>query len=493
VEANPNMTLLVTSYSGMLVRRYVDQEENVSIAGAPGWGSSPDLLLFAGGPPFDPAIIQSAPDWSFHQPPVAGQANNVYVRGVNVSSGGLRVRVSFSYAVNNPTASPNPLLDPGTWKTDAMTVGGTAQSYVDLTSVAPADRMTNTVPLVWSPAAPPSGGRYVLIAWVDNTGGSAPPPFASLPKFTSLASLSEYFQGQGNVATWDTMLPGLFMRQSLGQTPMQPGTAGNSPDIIVYGPSAAQSANGFTTPMSYNFTTLYQTATSSQRNFIYVRALNPQNGHGSARVYLYYAASTTLAPTGWSTDSFYVAGKPQNWVDLSSDTANEVLVSTVPVAWQATQPPAGSQWMIIACVVVGDDPQPPDFSEIGYGNAATVTKFVATQPQIAWVAVTSNPADPAPSMWFDAPLAPNAAGTQQWVGVQFITMPADGTFSISIPGPDAANTVLGSGLRIPDGNAAIVWPVTYPPNFQTSAIVNYFQGGASPAKGSNIVLAQLEP
>jgi hypothetical protein len=284
---------------------------------------------------------------------------------------------------------------------------------------------------------------------------------------------------------WDTAVNGLFARQFPGQTVYQPGTgAQTSPDIIVTGPQAAQDASSFATQSSYNSTPLNQGLTLGERNLIYLRVINPNNIQQSARVYLYYATSTAVSPPEWTSQGFTVAGKKRNWVDLEADTLNQVLVTTVPVVWTA---PSQGQYILIAYVDASENPQPPDFSPFGYTEAATITQVVATQPQIVWLSLNSTAPSQVPTMSFDSSLPTHAVATQQFVGIQFKNIPADGTVSISIPGPDAADTIVNTSLHIPDPNAVVVWPVSYPANFQNSVLVNYFQGATPAPGGANIL------
>jgi hypothetical protein len=73
-----------------------------------------------------------------------------------------------------------------------------------------------------------------------------------------------------------------------------------------------------------------------------------------------------------------------------------------------------------------------------------------------------------------------------YAGIQLSKIPTDGTVSLSIPGPDAANTIAVTSMRVPDPNALVAWPVTYPDHFQTSAVLTYTPG-RTPVGAGNIV------
>jgi hypothetical protein len=495
LKANPNMAILDTTYTGgLFMRQYMGQAYNVSQPTNAPWQASPDLVVFAGSPAFDPSLLQSATGWALHQMPAAGNSNYVYVRGFNTSNVAVTARVSFFYAEDNRGAGANnPLLNPRNWKTDSFTYNGTAQSYVNVAGGSSFIYMTNSTPLIWSPPAPDSGTNYCLIAWIDNTNGSSPPPFATLPAFPDVNSLGEYIQGQRNIVAWDTAVNGLFARQFPGQTVYQAGTgAQTSPDIIVTGPQAAQDASSFASPSSYNSATLNQNVTLGERNFVYLRVLNPNNVQQRARVYLYYATPATISPPSWSPQGFTVAGQNQNWVDLKADTVNQVLVTTVPVVW--TAPSAQNQYVLIAYVNGGENPQPPDFSPFGYSQASAITQVMSTQPQLVWLTLTNTVPATTPTMSYEYPLPAPSVATKQYVGIQFQNIPTDGTVSISIPGPDAADTIVNASLNIPDPNAVVVWPVSYPANFRNSIILTYWQTQTHKAPGgANILSIILKP
>ena len=485
VQGQPNLVMLDTAYAGMFARQYGGQGSRVAGAGST-WNSSPDLVLYQGQPAYDPALLRRATDWTVHQPASAGQ-NYLYIRGGNSWQYAVNAKVSFFYAVNNPAANPNPLLSPATWKSDAMTVGGKPQNFVSITSNAEGDFMMNTTPVVWQPAAPPSGATYAIVAWIDNTNGSNPPPFASLPAFASLNSFAEYVQGLRNIVLWDGSYGGLFVRQFPGQTASQAGTgAQTSPDIIMTGTAAAQDASAFTSAGSYNPGTVSNAVSTGVPNFVYIRAANPNNGVQKARVYLYSGDTASPGLGGLSNQGFTVGGVTQNWVDLQAQSQNQVLVSTVPIVWTPPAPATPqSKQFLFTYVDPSTNPQPPDFENIGYVNFDAITQFVATQPQLSWVSVNNTAPNPKPAFTYQFPAPVSAAGTYL-VGVQLVNMPVDGSLAVSMPGPDAANTVVAQSFHPPTPNAAVLWTTTYPAGFSLSAAVSYFQGATAPPKGATV-------
>lgn len=489
VEGHGNLVVLDTAYSGMFARQNGSQGPRISGADT-SWSSSPDLILYSGKEAYDTALLEDALTWSVHQPPAAGGLNYLYIRGFNASAGSLNARVAFFYAVNDPTAAKNPLLDPSTWKSDAMTYSGTAQNYVTIASNATGDFMLNDTPLVWQPAAPPSGTTYALIAWIDDTNGSNPPPFASLPAFGSLDALADYVRGVRNLVLWDGSYDGLFVRQFPGQTAAQAGTGAlMSPDIILAGTAAAQDASAFTAASSYTPGTVSNAATTGVPNFVYIRAINPNNRAQRARVYLFLGDEAKPSFGALSNSGFTVGGKTQNWVDLEADTQNEVLISTVPIVW-IPPPPATpqSQQFLLTYVDGSATPQPPDFSAVGYTQFDAIETFVATQPQLSWVRVINTLPDPKPTFTAQYPQPPTAVTTagRYLVGLQFVNIPIDGSVTLSIPGPDAANTIVVPSFHPSTPNAAVVWTATYPAGFPLSAVVSYWQGSTAAPTGATV-------
>ena len=236
---------------------------------------------------------------------------------------------------------------------------------------------------------------------------------------------------------WDGEYDGLFVRQFAGQTASQPGTgAQTSPDIISSGVAPAQDASAYTSSGAYNSTTLANAVVTGVPNFIYLRVINPNNRAQRARVYVFLGDNAAPSLSALSNSEFTVAGQTQNWVDLEADTQNEVLVSTVPIVWcRRCRPPQSSQQFLLTCVDGSTDPQPPDFSTVGYGQLSAVKVFVATQPQLSWATITNTPPNPAPTFTTQFELSIDKAGTY-YVGTTVAEHAGRRAFTVGVPGPD---------------------------------------------------------
>lgn len=463
--------------TGIVVRQKVDRTSAV-------FTNSPDLIVTGTAAALDESAIIE-PDtysWYFSQAPVPGSVNHLYVRGVNYTPGRQTSTVYLYWTTRDG------LLDPTTWQSSGFTVDGVSQNHAELSALTIYQYVMTD--LRWTPP-PAERTRYFLISWVDNDARPTPPVWPTTP-FADLAALGRYVADNPTMAVLDTVYQGVFLRQFPGQTVFQGGTgAKTGPDLIVTGVAAAKNAALFGTQESYNSGTLSATAALGVRNFVYVRALNTAAGPASARVYLYWTMQSNLTPSGWQTSGFTVAGRTQNWVDLTAAAGNDVLVSTVPLVWFAPVDQTDLP-VLIAYVDGSATPKPPDFTPFAYVNPTTVAKFVAGQPRLSWLALTGTTA-PQPTVSWNVELAAGTGSNNLYVGVQLTDIPTDGTLSLSVPGPDAGNTIVVHSMRVPDPRAYVAWPVTYPDDFRTSAVMTYTAGPTVPGQAGIVATVVPRP
>jgi len=216
--------------------------------------------------------------------------------------------------------------------------------------------------------------------------------------------------------------------------------------------------------------------------------VNTRPGPCTARAYVYWTSSDALSPASWSAGNLSLAGNPPNWVGLSTDKAGGIMVSKVPLVWDA--PTARSDVKPVLCAFIDNNNagDAPDFTAFSWLKESMITGFVGQEPQLAWVTVDGTATAP-PALGFEHGLSvPKAGGF--YVGLRFTNVPADGTYGISIPGPDAANTVVVTGLHPPGANALVVWEVAWPDAFATTMVVRY-QAGATPAPGAPAIVPIL--
>jgi hypothetical protein len=474
----------VSTPTGIALRQKLGTPQS----GPPEYSMSPDLLLIGGADAFDQSVFTDPSTgwhWYFFQAPVIGEPNYLYIRGLNYNqSGAQTARVYLYYAQSDQ------LLDPTKWQSTGFFVGGVSQNYVDLKATTLWQIVLSTTPFQWTPPQPTTAGAsYYLIACVDNSASPAPPVWPTQP-FANLAALGAYIQANPNLVMLNTQYAGAFLRQFSGQTVAHEGTgAQTSPDIVVTGTTPVADVSSLTTQTSYSSGTLQQAVTIGQPNFVYLRALNTTGGATKARVYLFWATSGQLSATSFSSAGFTVAGIPQNWVDLTATSANQVLVSTVPIVWNPQPLPAGQTYVLIAYVDNSASPSEPDFSAFGYLNPAGTTQFIATHPALSWLGLTAS-SGTQPTASRVVPITTPAAAHSYYVGVQLQGIPTDGRISVCVPGPDGANTVVAESLTIPAPNVLLAWPVNYPASFATSLVFEYWQG-ATPPSGSFSITPKL--
>jgi hypothetical protein len=460
--------------TGIVIRQKLDPASPVLT-------QSPDLIVTDAGETLTSLLrnMEAYLTWYFSQAPVPGSANSLYVRGISSGNvGAQRARV-YLYWV-----SAEDLLNPAKWDSSGFTVDGTAQNHVQLSTVSL--NQIVTAAMGWTPPAG-IGTRYFLISWTDNSVDPHPPQWPSEP-FADRAAFDAYVaQHDCSMAVLDTVYRGAFLRQFPGQTVFQGGTgARTSPDLIVSGAAAARDAAHFATPGSYNPGKISGTAASGVRNFVYIRALHTTDGPARARVYVYWARTSNVSPTSWNRTNFTFAGRPQNWVDLHAAAGNDVMVSTVPLVWSA---PLSGDVLLAAYADSSPNPQPPNFTPFGFLDPDTVAKFVASSPRLSWLTITGQQV-PTPTMTSQTPLTAGTGNNSLYVGARFTDVPVGGTLSLSVPGPDAASTIVVDSMRVPDPEALVAWPVTYPDDFQTSAVISYYED-STPGDGS--IVATMVP
>lgn len=470
-----NVTKDSAPLTGIVIRQAMDKSSPILT-------NSPDIIVSGSAPAADPAsfIDPDAYGWYFSQAAVSTVANYLYIRGLNYTSTGTQQSHVYLYY-----AQSDQILDPTKWQSTGFVLGGVAQNIVPISATSQW-QYVETQAVVWTPPVLSTlGATYFLITWIDNSNAPTPPVFPSTP-FANLAALTQYIQQNAQMAVLDTVYRGAFLRQFPGQTIGNDGTgAQTSPDIVVNGVTAAVDASVFASAASYNSTTLHQTPGLGARNFVYLRAINTRNGPGTSRVYLYWTTTAAISPPSWQSSYFTFAGQAQNWIDLTATTPSQIMSTTVPLVWNAPPLASGSAYVLIAYVDNTGSGQPPDFTPFGYVNPQMVAAFVAGHPQLSWLLTNGTAVTPA-TMTMEVPITAGTGINNAYVGLQLHLIPTDGTVSLSIPGPDAADTIVAQSMKIPDPNALIAWPVTYPNGFATSAVISYTAGQTVVPNGANI-------
>jgi hypothetical protein len=84
------------------------------------------------------------------------------------------------------------------------------------------------------------------------------------------------------------------------------------------------------------------------------------------------------------------------------------------------------------------------------------------------------------------PITGPAQAGQLMVGLQFRNIPVGGRFSLNVPGPDKANTVIVTNQPVADSNEIFSVQVAWPANFSTTMTISYNQGPTPPPPGASI-------
>jgi hypothetical protein len=490
-------------YSGMFLRQYMGQQRTDIPNVTDSWLYSPDLLVYGAAAAYTTSDFNSSLDdfesrsFFFSQPPTPGATNYVYVRGKALGDNGTcTVYLYYCEAAA--------LLQPRSWQSGSFTValdkGAPAnQNHFSLSTVTANQLVTSYDPVnqkgslvTWTPPTASAPPHYYLIAWVDNSGdGSGRPPFSDLKPFADLAALATYVKSNPNMTMLDTWYNGMFLRQYAGQLNYQEGVAGQgSPDLIVTGTEALADPTSYATASAYASTTLNQGVTLQMRNFVYPRLLNTSAATKTARVYLYHTTSDQIGPVNWQSTGFTLAGARCNYVDITA-AAGAIAVAQLPLVWRVDNVGKGVNHVLISYTDDSGSQDPPDFSMFGYVSPLMIQQFVATQPRISWLQINGSEPAAVPDMSYEFPMKIPAG--QFYVGLQFSKITTSGTVTFSLPGSAASNTLVLTGMHVPDANAAVTWPLSFAAALNTSLVLNFWSNGGANGDGANINPALIKP
>jgi hypothetical protein len=291
---------------------------------------------------------------------------------------------------------------------------------------------------------------------------------------------------------------GIFLRHQLGDTPSHvSGGWSNSPDLIPY----SANVNNVQTPepmpdpsvavsqTDYNNDQYPSTVFLNQYNYVYIRGLNTTGGATNSRFWFFYTESDlALWPQNWRSDNVTYQGTPQNYVTVSAASANQIIINPQPLVWRPTPLAPNTHYCMI-----GFSETPPAANPVspapvgGFGTLQDLINFILANPNMAWrntVDVFSNQ----PTWQQTTQLTGPATAGPINVGLQFVNMPVGSTYSYSVPGPDAANTIIQLNQPVVNPNQEFSVTVQWPANYQTSIMVSYYQGNApAPPTGAAIV------
>jgi hypothetical protein len=91
-----------------------------------------------------------------------------------------------------------------------------------------------------------------------------------------------------------------------------------------------------------------------------------------------------------------------------------------------------------------------------------------------------------PTYTKEQPITGPAEGGILAIGLQCVNMPTDGYISFSVPGPDAANTIVFPKTPILTPNYRPDFEVQWPPDFNSEITYSYYEGATPPPAGAGI-------
>lgn len=281
---------------------------------------------------------------------------------------------------------------------------------------------------------------------------------------------------------------GLYLRHYMGQTPGQTGPAWTqSPDIwpnntAPYDPTQLVTAGGYATEPP-------TAETQSTANYVYVRGINTATQNITSRIWLYYAQSNVvLWPQSWGSQLIYLTddpNTPRNYTEVTA--APNQIVATDPGFLWTPQPFTGGDHYCLVAFSETPPSNPPvsPAPTTSFGTWDELAQFVITTPNMAWR--NTSPVSAAVPLWqLTAPIAGAEGGGQFSIGFQCTNMPTDSFLQFTVQGPDADDTISYPKTQITKPNMGVMFSVVWPPNYNSTAIINWWRGNTDPPSGSSI-------
>lgn len=172
-------------YSGLFIRH---QMGDTPTSMGKGWSASPDIILNGTTPAANPAAFITPTGYlqDYGSTLYVEQANNVYVRALNTSSGQITSRIWLYYIPSNL------VLWTQNWQTRGITVGAADAdlNYTSLSSMTTNEIVVTNPPFIVKPPAPDPNQHFCMAAIAENPPLSNPPvspiPSGSMGTFEQL-------------------------------------------------------------------------------------------------------------------------------------------------------------------------------------------------------------------------------------------------------------------------------------------------------------------
>jgi hypothetical protein len=455
------------------------------------FSSCPDIIFSTTGSPnwtpisTDPNTYLTAASYgtdygSTVQVSPAGNVNNfVYLRALNTNpSANVPLRLWMMYTQSNLAMWPQ------NWRKDSIKVGQNFQNWQDATILkgGPGPYVVTGQPFLWSPTGPASGQHFCVISMVEPFPGADPtsplsdPPFAPpssigyLSSFDQLAAfvLANDWFGWRN--TTDVTSLGATWQQTIPVT--SPDQAGQ---VMVGVACSNMPTDGYVAaymqgPDVNNTLNLPKTPITDKNMQLTVKLILPAS-YKTNMIITYWQGATVppylanVAPfLGLPSGSLaaILQGRPikraPRYVPELDPITNEMLgwtrlhvFGSAPYVWET--PPKQAKGLVAGS---------PAFDEV----VGAVKDAGATWQR-------SYPVE-APS------------GGTFWAGYQCSNMPTDGRVALDIIGPDPAHSVVLPPMSITTPNQMTLVSLQWPPGFQGTMTISYWEGPTQPPPASRI-------
>ncbi|MFO1431306.1 MAG: hypothetical protein U1F76_14375 [Candidatus Competibacteraceae bacterium] len=291
---------------------------------------------------------------------------------------------------------------------------------------------------------------------------------------------------------------GIFVRGYLTQTPdSTPGGIWDvSPDVIIVGP-ALMDWGQFTTDDGYGKTyniplNSYPPLSQQQVNFVWVRAINTQEGSFTGRIWLYLAESNMLLyPSAWISEGIRVGNSLINYQPIKttggSGSTNYMLT---PKPFLVTPPDfntPGDNWAVIALVEnTPSDPPDSPHSKLSFDDDLNkFAQWVSQTPTTGFINTLPPPREPLVYQKVEARNFQTEGSYK--IGFACAGFPTSGySVSVMMAGPDFDNSVKLSNVSITDPNQQKTVPVKLPAGFSSSIVLSVNGPGSTLPNGASV-------
>jgi hypothetical protein len=276
---------------------------------------------------------------------------------------------------------------------------------------------------------------------------------------------------------------GLFLRDYVGQTPSSGDPSGAwtaSPDVFVSGAAPADSWPPYDEQPPNKVVV-------GQFNYVYVRWLNAGSSDAAGRIWLYAARSDLILWTENWESPFLVAGQSAPFQGGGDTAPGTVGATVLPFVWNVQPTEGGAHWALVAVAEnppLTEPPQSPVPPE-AFQNLEDLANWVESNPNVGFLDTVAVP-ERVPTSQYVTPISGPPDTGNLSVGIQWQDLPLDGQIAFSVPGPDAAGTVVQPQTPIPTPTGVLLFPVAWPPGFQTSMTVSFWQGSTPLPSGATI-------